>query len=585
MSLQQEEKPDVLQGVGEFVQEVIKDHDVPGLALAIVKDGKTLLSQGFGKRNVAEQLAVTPETLFAIGSSSKAFTAMALAMLVDEGKLEWSAPVKNYIPEFKLYDQVATEHLSVRDLLIHDSGLPRHDAFWYNNPALTRKGVIERLPYLEPTHELRTTWQYQNLMYATAGYLVEVVDGRSWEDFVKERIFEPLGMSSSNFSVHDSQKTPDFALPYKKIKDEVKLVDFYDRFQAVGPAGSINSNVTDMSKWVNCMLNKGKYGDGEQRLVSEAQFEQVVTPQMVCPPLPTLFKKYPETFHWSYAMGWFATSYRGHVMLQHGGNIDGFSALVAFLPDDQIGIIALTNLNGNFAHEAITFSLCDRLLGLSDTPWNERFTERFAELKAQEEKMKQETAEERVPDAPPSHPLSAYAGTFEHPGYGSFSIELDGESLKGSYNDNEYTFAHHHYDVFLVSTEAFEISLKGSFGTNLKGQIETFSLGIGLEPGVKPIVFTRAADKRMQDKSFLEQFVGEYELMGLTMTVALKGEKSLLASIPEQPAFELLPYQGTEFHVKGQVGVSLEFKLDEAGQVSGAVLSQPQGTLRASKKG
>lgn len=573
-----------LADLEEFVSSVIQTTKVPGLALAVLKGDEAIFTCGFGKRSIAEDLDVTPHTLFAIGSASKAFTAMGLAMLADEGKLEWDTPVKHYIPSFKLYDQFATERLTPRDLLLHNSGLPRYEALWYNNANLSRKDVVERLQYLEPTHDFRTTWQYQNLMYTTAGYLTEVISGQTWEEFTRQRILEPLGMTGTNFSVHESQQTADFALPYKESKEKIERVDFYDRFQAIGPAGSINSHLIDMAKWVGCLLNKGRYGYGEERLLSETQFAQLVAPQIITPDLPTLFTKYEEVFSWTYAFGWFVSSYRGHTMIQHGGNIDGFSALVTFMPDDRLGFVVLTNLDSNFATEIVTYSLCDRLFGLSDVPWLDRFQKKLAELKEQMEKSKQESAESHVPNAPLTHPLSDYAGDFEHPAYGTFTIAQDGDRLKGRYNDLEYTFTHLHYDVFMVEQERFEINTKGSFAMNLNGEIESFSIALLLEPGMKPLVFTRAADKSMQEKGFLEQFVGEYEVMGMTMTVALKGEQALSATVPGQPTYDLEPYKGTTFRIKGQPGVSIVFRLNESGQVVEAVLDQPQGTLTARKK-
>jgi CubicO group peptidase (beta-lactamase class C family) len=488
-----------LDGLNEFIQIVMHDTNVPGLALAVVKDGEVLLSQGFGRCNVAEGQDVTSQTLFAIGSSSKAFTAMALAALVDEGKLDWNTPVRHYIPTFKLYDAVATEHLTPKDLLIHSSGLPRHDTAWYHS-TISRKDLFDRLQYFEPTCDLRTTWQYQNMMYMAAGYLIEVITGQTWEEFVHQRFLKPLGMANTNFSVLGSQQTSNFALPYREINGEVRQIAFYDRFQAVGPAGSINSSVDDMAKWLCCLLNKGKYSkskDGEQHLVSEVQFDQLITPQSVCPALPTLYTKYEETFHWTYGMGWFVSSYRGHTMVQHGGNIDGFSALVGFLPDDHIGIVVLTNLDGNCATEVVLFNVCDRLLDLSQVDWSKRFQTRDSELKEQLEKMNQENEVNRVPDAPLSHALSAYTGEYRHPGYGTFTIKQDGDSLKGIYNDLEFSFKHHHYDVFIISQERFDFNFKGSFSTNLNGDIDSFAVKLGLEPGLKPTVFMRDADKDM----------------------------------------------------------------------------------------
>ncbi|EFH85793.1 serine hydrolase [Ktedonobacter racemifer] len=488
-----------LQGLEDVIDQIRNEWDIPGLATAVIKDGQVIVSQGFGKRSVAGNLGTTDQTLFAIGSCSKAFTAMAIAMLVDEGVLNWDEPIRRYLPAFKLYDPIATEQTTVRDLLAHRTGMPRYDLMWYNS-SLSRKEVFERLPYLEPNKGFREVWQYQNLMYMTAGYLIEALAGQTWEEFVQQRILTPLGMTTTNFSTNESQQAPDFALPYREIKDEVQQMAFYDRFQAVGPAGSINSSVQDMCKWLQCLLNKGTYG--ETTLVSEAQFAQLVTPHMVVPDGP--FFNYPELFHRTYGLGWLITSYRGHTLLEHSGGIDGFSALVSFLPDDNIGIVTLTNLDGQFAPQAVHYMLFDRLLGLDERPWNDRFKQDYQRMKEQMKKVKDDSLGHRVSDAPLSHPLNAYTGRFEHASaLGVFTITRDCETLKGMYNDSEYTFQHLHYDIFLVSSERFQLHMKGSFATGLDGDIESFSLPI--EPGFKPLVFTRVADKSLREKSVLEK--------------------------------------------------------------------------------
>ena len=211
------------------------------------------------KRNVEENLPVTPNTIFAIGSSSKAFTATSAAIAVEDGKLEWDKPVREYLPTFKMKDDFASERMTLRDLLCHRSGLPRHDLSWYNTPA-TREQIIDRVRYLEPTSDFRTNFQYQNLMYMTAGYLAGLVDGTTWEELVRERIFKPLGMTHSQFSVEDSQKSDNYALPYNEKDDKVKKIEFRN-IDTVGPAGSINSNVVDMIEWVRLQLKKGKVGE------------------------------------------------------------------------------------------------------------------------------------------------------------------------------------------------------------------------------------------------------------------------------------------------------------------------------------
>ncbi|EFH85792.1 serine hydrolase [Ktedonobacter racemifer] len=568
-----------LQGLPEVIEAIRDEWNVPGLATAVIKDDQVILSRGFGKRSVTDNLDTTDQTLFAIGSSSKAFTAMAIAMLVDEGIVNWDEPIRRYLPAFKLYDPIATEQTTVRDLLAHRTGMPRYDLGWYNS-SLSRKDLFERLQYLEPNKKFREVWQYQNLMYMTAGYLIEVLTGQTWEEFVQHHILTPLGMTATNFSTNESQQAPDFALPYREVKDEVQRMEFYNRFQAVGPAGSINSSVQDICKWLRCLLNKGR--NGETTIVSEAQFAQLVAPHMVVPGEHPAFKKRPETFYYSYGLGWGITSYRGHTLVEHGGNIDGFSALVSFLPDDNIGIVTLTNLDGNLATQSVNYTLFDRLLGLEERPWSARNKQFFQGLKEQAEKAKENTLDSRVPDASLSHPLKDYTGSFEHPGLGTFTITQDGETLKGIYNDSDFTFQHLHYDVFLVTSERFEIHIKGAFVTNLDGDIESFSLPI--EPEAKPIAFMRVAGKHLQAKSVLGQFCGAYEVMDQTATVAFKSEHTLSLTLPGQPTYELEPYKEDSFRVKGLSGYSVAFQRDEAGVVTQALFKQPFGTLTGTKK-
>jgi len=235
------------QDFTDFVTTTMDEWRVPGLALAIVKDSEVLLSQGFGQRDLSARLPVTPHTRFAIGSATKAFTAMALAMLVDDGVLDWNVPVKHYLPSFQLADPVATAHITPLDLLIHNAGLPSYLLAWYNAP-LSRRELVERLASLEPTKDFRSTWQYQNFLYTVAGYLVEVLSGQPWEVFIQQRILTPLDMTGTTFSVQESLRFSDCARPYRQAGNQIQPMDFYERFQAVGPAGSINSTLVDMTR-------------------------------------------------------------------------------------------------------------------------------------------------------------------------------------------------------------------------------------------------------------------------------------------------------------------------------------------------
>jgi CubicO group peptidase (beta-lactamase class C family) len=478
-----------LQDLEHQVGKVLDEWKVPGLALLILKDGEVVLSRGFGKRSVAENLEVTPHTLFPIGSSGKAFTAAAIAMLVEEGKLEWDKPVRHYLPTFTLHDPFATERMTPRDLLTHRSGLPCHEIMWYK-ALFTRKEAVERLQYLEPNIDFRVMFQYQNLMYATAGYLVECVTGQTWEEFVAKRIFKPLGMDSTNTSVHDSQQTDDYALPYAEEEDEVKEVPFYDRLQAMGPAGGINSTLEDIKHWLLFQLNNGKHG--ETQLLAAEHLVQNHTPQMLIPASPVLnFQEFSTS---SYGMGWVISAFRGHRMLQHSGGIDGFSAEVALLPDDQAAVAVFTNLGGTVAPYVAAFYACDYLLGAEVSDWNGRWKEEFGKAKTLGEQQLAALGKvERVPDAPPSHPLEAYTGEYAHPGYGAVTVTLNDGQLHFAYNDVTAPLTHIHYDLFEMLIKLAQYKAKVSFTTGETGTIE--SLAANLEPAVKPIVFTRVASK------------------------------------------------------------------------------------------
>lgn len=469
-----------MQDLSEFISKTMQEWKIPGLAIAIVKDSQIIFCEGFGKRDVEQNLLVTPQTLFAIGSCTKSLTTMAMSILAQRGLLDWDKPVRNYLPTFKLYDSYATEHITPRDLVTHQSGLPRHDAMWSQSP-FTRQEIFDRLQYLEPTHELRTVFQYQNLMYMTAGYLVGEIAQSSWEEFVQEEIFNPLEMRDSNFSVEKSQKAADFALPYAEKEDGIEQIPFLN-VDVMGPAGSLNSNVVDMAKWLLLHLNQGKYGD--KQIISPIHLQEMHSPQVVM----TQTLEYNELFYYFYGLGWAITSYRGHNLIQHGGNINGFAARTTLLPQDNIGIVVLTNLDQNPVINTLTYYVCDRLLGLDEVPWNERMKEKYAQAKEATAKAKEQLASNRKTGTQPSHPLEDYTGDFEHPGYGILAIEIHDNRLTATHNSNIYKLEHYHYDIF-AEYELFEQPKLLSFLTDTKGNISR--LTVSLEPTVKEILFTR----------------------------------------------------------------------------------------------
>jgi CubicO group peptidase (beta-lactamase class C family) len=540
------------EGFDTFSQQVLKDWNCVGFAVAVIQDGKVTYAKGYGLRDLKGNQPVTTKTLFAIGSSTKSFTVTSLGVLADQGKLDWDKPVREYLPDFQLMDQFATERMTPRDLVTHRSGLPRHDRMWLNSP-FTRQEIFERLRYLEANKDFRTTFQYQNLMFMTAGLLAGHVAGMPWEDHVRKVIFEPLGMSDSNFSVVDMQKSADHSQPYTLVKEQIREMPFRN-IDTIGPAGSINSNVEDMAKYVMMHMQHGK------GIISLKNSRDMQSPQMsIAGPSP----ENKELGSQSYGMGFFLTSYRGHYLVHHGGNIDGFSALVTFMPQDNIGMVILSNQNGSQVPTVVSYDVYDRLLGLDQIDWTKRFKTQQERGRAGVEEAKQKGYTTQVQGTHPSHQLADYAGQYESPAYGIASVALENGALKFSYHGGGGPLNHYHYDVFEVAERDLESLSKEkiTFHTNLRGDVD--SLSVPFDPNVKEIVFSRLADRRMKETTFLQPLTGAYQRGAGTVTVAMKGDHAITLAMGAQPAVELEPVRGTRFNIKGQNGSSVEFKGDD----------------------
>jgi CubicO group peptidase (beta-lactamase class C family) len=560
-----------LDGFDDWVNQALKDFKAPGVAVVVVQGDKVVLLKGYGMRDTAKQLPVTSQTLFALGSVTKSFTVTTLGMLVDEGKLDWDKPVRNYLPGFRMYDPVATEQMTTRDLVTHRSGLPRHDFVWYTSDFTREDIIMNRLPYLENSKPFRSTFQYNNLMVMTAGYLAGKLDGTTWEEAVQRRVLGPLGMTNTNFSVLDSQKAADFAQPYRKNRetDEVKLIPFYVQ-GAVGPAGEINSCVADLGRYLLFHMNRGKL-EGKQ-LLSENNSVQMQIPQMVIQEAPP----FAEMGTSSYGMGLFISTYRGHKFVEHGGNIDGFSAEFAFLPQDGIGVAVLANLDGTALPEAVAYNVFDRLLGLPQTPWSQRFLFQQEQFKKSEQDAKKKGYAPRKMGTHPSHDLDEYVADYENQGYGIVSIAREGDGFRMKLNRKAESLKHYHYDLFQVPEDPLDPlqEMFVMFHTDLNGDIS--SLSIRLQPDVADIVFTRMPDTQLTQRSVVEAFAGQYDLPGRTvpLTIVLRGDHTLVVSLPGQPDTELVPTRGTTFDLKGINGITFEFKRDASDKVTGVVLNE-----------
>ncbi|MFO1054945.1 MAG: serine hydrolase [Planctomycetota bacterium] len=562
-------------GIADFVDDLRTKFHVPGCAIAVVHGDEIVATFASGKRDVEHDLPVTPDTLFAIGSSTKAFTTLLLGTLVDEGRLDWDKPVRTWIPDFALSDAEAGERITPRDLVTHRSGMPRHDLTWYG-ANFDRADMVRRLRWLPLNHGLREEFQYNNLMLLTAGHLAERITGATWEQLVTQRIFEPLGMGRSNFVVETSAADGDHAEPYRHADARTEHIAFRNT-TAIGPAGSINSSVREMAAWVSLHLGAGKRGD--RTIVQESTMADLHRVRM---PLPDRVGS-PDLISVGYALGWFVDVYRGARRIHHGGNIDGFSALVAMLPDRDYGFVVLSNLDGTPLPEMLVRRLSDRVLGLPEKDWATEALAGIERAEAREVAAKKGESAERHEGTKPSHPLADYAGDYTHPGYGPCRIEVRGDALHVDFHGLGAPLEHWHYDVFRCAKDAANPEIEGTriqFTTDFDGDID--ALRVVLEPATDAIVFTREADAQLRDPEFLAKLCGEYELDGRTFTIALKGATLTLA-LPGQ-LHELEARRSLVFGVAKLTGYSVRFVLDAEGHAVAVRFRQPDGVFEAARK-
>lgn len=567
------ELADNLAKIEAYAAELIGRMNVPGAGIAIVHGDEVIKSFGVGYADVDAKRPATGETVFAIGSSSKAFTSFGLALLADEGKLEWDEPVVKYMPDFRMYDDFATREMTAVDLLTHRSGLPRHDLLWYLNDGLSREELFGRLRYLEPTKSFRSAWQYQNLMYMTAGLLTERISGQSWEDYTRTNIFEPLGMTSANFDVTSLPDLPDFAYGYSENEEEeLEKMDFHP-ISAVGPAGSINANAADMGKWVSLHLNGGKVG--ERQLISEGELAGLHRSRMFIGSNGI----FGGVTHTGYALGWFTYDWNGTSILEHGGNIDGYSALVYMVPEEDIGFVILTNKNGTEYGSYLARYALDVLTGAEDVDYYEGDLEEEEE----EEESKEEEEEKKSPftETRPQHGNPAYAGVYLDPGYGEVTITDNDGQLSMSYGSLAADLNHYHFETFRAPLEELGQDLDVHFIAGANGKIR--SLEIVTDPSLgHPIVFEKQADAGMTAPEYLDKLAGEYLLDEQTLTIK-RVRDHLTLDVPGQPTYELAADSGNEFKLVIVSGYSVEFHFKKD-KVVALELHQPNGDFRAERK-
>jgi CubicO group peptidase (beta-lactamase class C family) len=444
-----------------------RDH-VPGVAVGIVERGQLVFARGFGHRDLERHLPVTPDTLFPLGSCSKAFTATAIALLADEGRIALDAPVRAQLPDFALADPVASATVTVRDLLTHRSGLPRHDLFWYQAP-FSRDELYRRLRFLEPTGPAHAQWRYNSLMFAVAGRIVETVSGERWEDFVRARVLLPLDMPRTLLSPEAMEADPDHASPYAVRDGRPEKIPMLKDLDAIAPAGAVQSSVRDLARWLTFHATRSP------ALVGEAVWRELHRPQA---PMPA--PDQPGIQDPSYALGWIHASYRGHPLVFHDGAVDGFTAHLGYLPETGQGVIVLVNRERATATlSSIAYSAYDRLLGLEPLDWEPRVEETPAPA-------------EEVREVPLDFPIEEVVGTYEHPAYGRLTVRAQGDRLVVQFRALRLTLVYQGGRRFLSREPIVDSAPQLSVQFSKPGEPAKVSVPLNFDDPADPVeVFTR----------------------------------------------------------------------------------------------
>ncbi|HEX7955653.1 MAG TPA: serine hydrolase [Pyrinomonadaceae bacterium] len=540
-----------LAAVEKAVEERRRQLGIPGLSLVIVKDDRVVYMKGLGYKDFERKVAVTPDTLFAIGSSSKAFTAMLVAMAADAGKLSLDDPPKKFLPYFKLQDPEADARITLRDLLSHSSGLNRTDLAWVSG-ALNREEVIRVASTAKPTAKLREKFQYQNVMYAAAGEIAGRAEGSTWEKLISERILRPLGMKSSNTSVPEMLRAPDHShgYVYEEATKETRRVPTRDLPQ-IAPAGAINSSARDMAQWLRLMLGGGAF-EGK-RLVSEKSFEELVRPQM----------KVQGSI--SYGLGWFLRDWKGHRVVEHGGNIDGFNAQVALMPDQRLGFVMLTNVSASPLPASTMNVVWSNLVGDPGAPAAAAAAAASAAASDAASKMENEVGSYRFAEAGFDVTVAFKDGklTMAVPGQPTYTLLPAG--------GRRYKFA---------EIEGFYASFRPA-----KENPQETEIYLEQPQGNYTLKKVKAADATTAGASGasaeyagpLKEVVGSYEAEkeGPPVEVEMRDGKVFLV-VPGQPPYPLVERSKD---VLGSAALpetySIVVRRDEAGRVAGLTLKQP----------
>jgi CubicO group peptidase (beta-lactamase class C family) len=560
-----------LNGFDAYMEQVLKDWNTPGIGVGIVVNDKLVFAKGYGYRDYEKKLPFTPMTLCPIASNSKLFTAVAAGMLVEEGKLTWDKSVRESVPTIQFYNDQLNNNVTLRDMLSHRTGVTRHDLIWFKSP-FTRKELFEKLKYLEPQAPMRETFLYNNLMYAGAGYIIELKSGKPWEQFVRERIFTPLDMNTTTFTISDMTQNPDHGVPYREKRDSFELhkIPYYEDTEGVAPAGAIISNIDELSHWLIALMNDGKY-NGKQVLPPNV-LKATLQPAISLPNTLGEAQGFWELLNPDYGMGRETAAYRGHLMTFHGGDLPGFHSQVSFLPNDKIGVIVLVISDHSAPlYNIVSYNVYERLLGMDQTPWSQRrLQQRLAGKKAGTE-ARAKAGEDRVPNTKPSHALADYTGDYENPAYGVLKIGLNNDELQFGFHAFQFPISHFHYDRFDTPDDEQYGKFSVNFRTNPQGDIENAVMSLD----EAEVVFTRKPETL--DPALLEKLAGTYMTpIKVKFQVLYQPGTGLSLAFPGVPPRQLIPMKDLKFRTPQFADVIYQFVMED-GQVSALKERDPSG--------
>lgn len=575
-----------LKGIEKELNSILETSKAAGFAIAIVEKDKVVYAKGFGYRDFENKVPADANTLFAIGSSTKAFTSSVLGILREDDKIDFNDSPRDYVPGLKFSNDELNNNVIIKDLMRHTSGLPRHDGAWYFFPSHNKDSLVMRMKYQEPFTGVRQQWYYNNFGFLLQGVIAEKLTDSTWEQLIEQKFFKPLGMVNSRTAIKGMKESSNAAIGYNLDNDRnISKMEYYD-IAGMSPAGSINSSVNDMTKWLITWINNGKYQ--KKQVIPESYIKEAMSSQaVVAAGLPN--KELPNVQFANYGYGWFLHSYKGHYMVEHGGNIDGFSANVAFFPTDSLGVVVLANQNGSAIPRLARNIATDRMLKLDKTDWAGDYKEDLEEALAKTEEAKDKTEQSNVKNTRPSHIKMDYTGNYENKGYGQFDIIMERDSLFVYLNGKRNYLHHYHYDTFelisvvegKVDTSAIGQSLKVNFTTNFAGDIDYLLTEI--EPTTDPIRFKRTPNSIDVDEETLKSYVGFYDLMGTEIKTYIKDEKVLYVFVPGQPEYELVPVDKHLFNFKVLEGYKVEFT-EVDGEITELKFIQPNGTFAAQRR-